>query len=49
MTTRGPFLSDAILQFRKYKGTLSIPKGRSKEFEVARDGILYKTDRPFQA
>jgi hypothetical protein len=28
--------------------TLSIPKGKSKEFEVARDGTLYKTDGPFR-
>ena len=29
--------------------TLSIPRGKSREFDVARDGTLYKTDQPFKS
>ncbi len=51
MTHYAYHIGQVVLLAKHMKGsawkTLSIPRGKSREFEVARDGTLYKTDRPF--
>lgn len=52
MTHYAYHVGQIVLLAKHMKGnawkSLSIPRGKSKEFDVARDGTLYKTDRPFK-